>query len=397
MLSLHNIRSIALYETKTLFRSWFFRIFAIVALLVMLGFNMVCIRFWSYKSSPAMIPWCNLVFLNVVQAIIAVFLASDFLKRDKKLDTTEVIYIRPMTNAEYVIGKLLGNLVVFFVLNLLILGMGLIFNSIAQHTYIEWAAYLYYFLLMSLPTLIYIFGLSFFVMSLIRNQAVTFIILLGYIAITLFYLKSNLYYLFDYMSFHVPMFYSDITGFGELNKLLVHRGLYLMLGMSLVCFTIAMLQRLPNASGSPKKAAVCGLLFFVAAAWLGYRHVSASLDDYRLRAQMQTLNDSYADVKTVDVTDYNLDVTHSGSTLTITAVLDVENTDDIPLPKLVFSLNPGLTLTGVMDGEKPLDFERKLNIIELAVELQPAETRRLTFTYAGTINEAACFLDATDE
>ena len=32
-----------------------------------------------------------------------------FLKRDKKRDTSEVFYVRPLSNAEYVIGKIWGN------------------------------------------------------------------------------------------------------------------------------------------------------------------------------------------------------------------------------------------------------------------------------------------------
>ena len=34
-----NILNVALYESKTLFRSWFFRIFAILTLLFLFGIN----------------------------------------------------------------------------------------------------------------------------------------------------------------------------------------------------------------------------------------------------------------------------------------------------------------------------------------------------------------------
>ncbi len=60
---------------------------------------------WDMKAISSVIPYVNLLLLNTVQAIIAIFLASDFLKRDKKLDTTDVIYIRSMSNGEYVAGK----------------------------------------------------------------------------------------------------------------------------------------------------------------------------------------------------------------------------------------------------------------------------------------------------
>ena len=39
---------------------------------------------------------------NIAQSVIVIFLAGNFLKRDKKLDTAEVIYVRPMSNADSV-------------------------------------------------------------------------------------------------------------------------------------------------------------------------------------------------------------------------------------------------------------------------------------------------------
>lgn len=69
--------------------------------------------------------------LNVGQAVIAVFLSSEFIKRDKQLDTSEVFYVRPLTNAEYVLGKTWGNLRVFLGLNLLVLLIALVFNLTA--------------------------------------------------------------------------------------------------------------------------------------------------------------------------------------------------------------------------------------------------------------------------
>ena len=112
MISLHNITSIAKYEITTLLRSWFFRIFAILAMVFLFFFNMGTLIMgnggagnWEMKAISSVIPYVNLLLLNTVQAIIAIFLASDFLKRDKKLDTTDVIYIRSMSNGEYVAGK----------------------------------------------------------------------------------------------------------------------------------------------------------------------------------------------------------------------------------------------------------------------------------------------------
>ena len=87
--------------------------------------------------------------------------------------------MHPLSNAEYVIGKIWGN-AVFIQLDLLIILLVVIFNSFGVA--IDWMAYLGYFLLICIPTLIYIFGLSVSLMLILKSQAVTFVVLLGYIA-----------------------------------------------------------------------------------------------------------------------------------------------------------------------------------------------------------------------
>ena len=50
-------------------------------------------------------PVCQYLPFQYAQSVIAIFLAGSFLKRDKKLDTAEVIYVRPMSNAIISSGK----------------------------------------------------------------------------------------------------------------------------------------------------------------------------------------------------------------------------------------------------------------------------------------------------
>ncbi len=90
-------------------------------------------------------------------------------------------------------------------------------------------------------------GLSFLVMSLLRNQAITFVLMLGYVALSLFYLKNKFFFLFDYMAFNIPMTYSDFVGFTNLDTILIHRGMYFLLGLACILFTVLLLQRLPHA------------------------------------------------------------------------------------------------------------------------------------------------------
>ena len=89
---------------------------------------------WDLNALPSGIPYTSMLWLNMAQAIIAAFLASDFLKRDKKLDTTEVVYMRSMTNVDYVLGKTLGSFLVFLGINLVVLIMVAVFNLLSQRT-----------------------------------------------------------------------------------------------------------------------------------------------------------------------------------------------------------------------------------------------------------------------
>ena len=112
MTFISNIQSVAKYESKLLIRSWFFRVFTVLAvgIIAFLNFQLFVSEemggLWIATSIPSNIPYLILLLLNTGQAVIAIFLASDFLKRDKKLDTSEVFYVRPLSNAEYVIGKI---------------------------------------------------------------------------------------------------------------------------------------------------------------------------------------------------------------------------------------------------------------------------------------------------
>ena len=75
----------------------------------------------------------NTYIFNIAQSIIAIFLAGSFLKRDKKLDTAEVIYVHPMSNADYIVGKTWGIIQVFVGLNLV--GMAIAIHVFTGHSF----------------------------------------------------------------------------------------------------------------------------------------------------------------------------------------------------------------------------------------------------------------------
>ncbi len=404
MINFQNILSVSKYERKTLYRSWFFRIFSIIALLVLFSMNMSTFGFhggikWTTRAIAANLPYINILFVNVAQAVIAVFLASDFLSRDKKLDTTEVIYTRPISNGEYVVGKTSGILSLFVGLVLTGLLMGLVFNIIRQDVPVVWEAYLYYLLLITVPTLVFILGLSFVLMILIKNQAVTFVILLGYIGLTLFFFKDKMHGVLDYMAFNLPMVYSDFIGFSDPSSIILHRLAYFLLGVGFIFATIRLLNRLPQVGRWNSLNTIAFLIFFVFGGLVGYRYYSMHEKVDKNREIYLSLNNEYAGKPKVDIVSNNLNVEQRGKKLLVSSELMVRNRTSESMDTLIFSLNPGFRIDSIISGNKALNYSKDHQILKIIPQDGLLARRRIRFAihYSGVPTDAIAYLDVPKE
>ncbi len=403
MISAFNIVSIAFYEMKNLTRSWFFRIFSILSLGIIVLINIGLFGTerspMMLKALPSLIPYLNILLLNVVQAIIGGFMASDFMKYDRKLDTTSVIYMRSMTNADYVFGKTLGVLSVFAVLNILTLIISFVFNSLISDNPIIWKLYLLYPALISLPTLIFIFGLSFLLMAILGSQALTFVILLGYIATTIFFLGNRFHYIFDYMAFNVPLVYSDFSGFTDLKSVLIHRGIYLSFGTSFVFSTVLIIKRLPQSKIVNAFSAFMAITGIVTALGLAGIYLDNLFEANTARDEMRTLNTEYSTLPEMSITEYDIDLAHKNDTIEVNATLAYENNSGKKADTLVFSLNPRLIVNSVSAGGSKCEFEQKHHILTVKPPqaVGAGDYGNITIEYAGSIDENACYLDISNE
>jgi hypothetical protein len=382
-------------------RSWFYRIFLVLAVLFICGFNLAMLinsdnNMWLLKAISSNIPYVNLLFLNTGQAVIAVFLSSEFLKADKKLDTSEVFYVHPLSNAEYVIGKIWGNLNVFLRLDILIIALVMIFN-LASRIHVDVAAYLTYFLLICIPTLIYIFGLSISMMLMIKNQAITFVLLLGYIGLTLFYIGDKFYYLFDYMVYSLPLVKSSVVGFTNLGVLINHRLIYLLLGLGFICFSIFLFRRLPNTKNGKYRWLALGFCFLITGLTAAYRHVDSILSREKKRALYTEINNKYVHSPKMIIENYTIDIQQTNAGIKSEAgmkAIALENAS-----QFTFCLNPSLQITGIAENGKELKYSRnnQIIIIDFGRELIQGDSVMLSIRYEGKIDESICYLDIPKE
>lgn len=399
-LGLTNILTVSKYETKLLVRGWFFKVFAFLTLLatIILGTRYIL----TPNQEPeiinrSVIPYMFMLVMNVGQAVVSVFLASEYLKRDKQLDTSEVFYTRPLSNAEYLLGKMWATLKVFFTLDLIVMAMALVMSMIKFGFALDYLSYLWYFLLLIVPTLVFIVGLSTTLMLVLNNQSLTMIILLAYIGITLFYIDDLYYYLFDYIGFNLPMLKSVVTGFSGLGSLINHRLCYLLLGIGLILTDVQLFHRLANSRYSLLPWRIAAVLFIVGGLFAGYRHVHSYKVDERFRADMIELDNQYVLIGGAVADSCRLTVVQGGDSISVKAEMIVSPRQDAS--QLVFTLNPGFRVYNVSAPGYGMEYERLKHLIVLSFDrtLSEGEPVRINMEYGGMADDRICYLDITDE
>ncbi|MBI9061679.1 MAG: hypothetical protein JEZ14_06795 [Marinilabiliaceae bacterium] len=402
MISLFNLQMVARYESKILLRSWFFRIFSGVALSFIIFFNLLGVGAlgdgaWPGRLLPSGVPYMNMFLLNLAQAIIAVFLSADFLGRDKKLDTTEAFYVRSISNIDYVIGKTLGIIKVFFFLNVAVLLVGVIGSLIGGDSDINVISYLLYPILISLPSLVFVLGLSYFTMSLVRNQAITFVLILGVIALLLFYVQNKWYGLLDFLGFYTSFIRSDFAGFDNVSDLFLLRGGWLFLGLFFILATVWRLPRLSQQKFQRVRIGAIMSLFLIAGVALLGLKLKAEMAQNELRLQVRTLNEN---LKPIDfrIQTYDIELNHTGNTIDCLVKMKIAPSKEEPLPHLSFALNPGLQVKQITIDEKTITFEREGHLVHVqAGKYLSQDTVYLQMAYQGRIREDTMFPEIIDE
>lgn len=404
-MNLHNIHTIAGYEVKLLKRSWLFRIFTFLALTVIpcsiLSYMTPVLNPYSYQwaehAVASQIPFFSTALYSIAQSVIIIFLAGSFLKRDKKLDTAEVIYVRPMSNADYIVGKTWGIIRVFFFLNIILLLITAFLHILIAKAPFAVFPYVFYLLTVSLPSFLFVLGLSFMVMCILKNQAVTFIIMLGIMALEFFYIKDACHGVFDFFGTHIPALLSDVTGHGNISMFLLQRFAFLMAGTGFICFTIALVKRLPHR---PWKIIVVHSL---GATCIGIALVSGGVYTLHFKQKMDLRREyistynRYADAQRVYITDHTLTVKPEDKQLKGESRIVLVNRLESPIKQPVLYLNPSLGITAIECKGTPVSFRREQQVIVINKPLQSKEQTELTIRYQGEIDESICYTDILEK
>lgn len=404
-MDIHNINTIARYEAKLLLRSWLFRIFAILMLLMLnlaLWTNVSAVLWkyaetWRYSALSSLTPFYTIYIYNLAQSVIVIFLAGNFLKRDKKLDTAEVIYVRPMSNADYVVGKVWGIVRVFLGLNLIPLVIAMFITLVLNRSPFSLYPYVLYLSTISLPSLLFVLGLSFTAMCLLKNQAVTFIVMLGAVGTVFFYLPEKLYGIFDFMGVNIPSILSDVTGHADMGLFLRQRLIYFLLGVGFICLTITLVKRLPHRPWKTRLLALGAVAVIGSAVATGWAYLHRFEMLSGRRAAIAESFNAYAEYPKVNILSHALRVAQEGTRLVGRSELRVRNNQPEKIKELVFYLNPGLEVSEVKTGEESVPYRRENQVLIVGKAMEPGTELPLTIAYEGGIDENSCYTDIEDK
>ena len=209
-----------------------------MAVLSLAGISAVLLTyFFTYGSLErtalaSHVPWLGNYLYAIIQAVIVIFLSGNFLQSDRKLDTTGVIWVRPVTNSAYIAGKVWGTMKVL---------VAYLHIAVVRSPFMLYPYVLYLFVI-SLPSLIFMLGLPCFVMSFVRSRALGYILLLGLTALLFYYAKDLGYGVLDLFASVIPATLSDITGHADLPLFLLQRLTFCLAGIG---FSIHTGKRLP--------------------------------------------------------------------------------------------------------------------------------------------------------
>jgi hypothetical protein len=398
-------KTVAITEARLLSRSWVFRFLVTLVLGSLVFFNIGLFftgketNAWMLKNIPSTIPYINILFLTVVECLIIMFGAVDALMREYHQNTAPSLHSRCYTNLGYLTGKAVGIMIPCLILNLIVTILVLMMNVYLEDAEVVWQAYILYPLALSIPTLLFVTGLSLAVTASVRSLPLTLFILLGIFILPFFYYDGITVRLFDFAGMHLPLMYSSIVGTDNLKSILFQRGFFAFLGLGGIPVAALLFRRLPQSPRSRRLSAGLVIGFLSVSVIFGTLYLDDTHEGIRLRDRIRALNEDYVTKPRTRLSKCDLKIVHDGSKFDVTATLTLENRRTEPLGSLCFSLNPGFTVRSVSMNGADLPFARNTQILDVTLPspLEPGSTTVLFVIYDGRMDNDACYPDIAEE
>lgn len=128
------------------------------------------------------------------------------------MDSMDTVYYRPESNADYVVGMMLGFTKTFMTMAGISLVIGMLLHIFASESPFNFWLYPFYWLTIIFPALVFALGFSFFIHTWVRHRGLGILILLVVFGVFLFQLGKVREGLFDPFGLSLPNAFSEVTG-----------------------------------------------------------------------------------------------------------------------------------------------------------------------------------------
>ncbi len=400
MIHPHVIGTIARCEARLLWRSGAFRLSIGFAVFILFFYNIIMNAPGTnaahvFIALPGGLPLGNVKLLNLYLGVVSAFLATEFVKRDRQQDTVQTVLVHSFTNLDYVFGKVLGVVTVFTTLEVVVLIVAGVLQYFFALAPMSWQPYAMAIFVAALPTLVFTVGLAVLLVTVLRSQALVFVIMVGLGMLTLMVLGHRYHYFFDTFAFHIPLMWSDFIGVGNEDQLLLVRGTHLLFGLGCIAITPLFSSRLPQSRWANSATALTAIACLTGAAWTATTYWNSRWEAQQYRDTMRATSEQAAALAAPTIRRCQLQVEHIERRLVVTADLVVINANTAPLDTLVFTLNPGLVIDDITEDGASLAYRRQQHVVRVgpAHPLAPGDSCRVQMIYGGTIDERFCYLD----
>lgn len=351
---------------------------------------------WIAISLSSAIPFANAYLINYLQVLIIIFWAGNSIRKDMQADSSDAIQTRPYDNTEWLWGKIMGFIVIMLIFDITAAIVAMVIHLFVSDSPFTFHPYLFYFFTLTLPTLIFMTGLTICLKGIVKKTFIASLILLGLSYFIIAHGAIGWHGAIDLFASTLPNTFSDTTGFPHLSLYLMQRGAFLFVGIGLLVLGIYSITRIPNRPEIRRLAWIPSLACLIVGVTFSclYLH-SFNQANQKHQAFRETFL-KYEDYPKVRITNHDIQFKQNEHSFSATSRITVYNPHEETQTSFILYLNPGLEINHLSANNQSLDFERENQIITVQEPLGAKETKEFILEYSGTICPEVCYAEVED-
>ncbi len=401
-MKMRDVFHVAVYEAKPQSRGWGFLLFVFGTLFSITLYQLFLqgegyCENWKLVALPSSVPLINAYLFSVLQSLFVIVIMTDFPRREGMGETLEPIYARPMGNADYTWGRILGNVMLFSIVNVIVMLACIFFVNLNSLAPLNPWYYLFYFFTLNIPSLIFMMGLSLWSVRVMRFRYLALLLLLGWLGVSIVWLPYVLHGTVDFLATGVPNLFSDVTGHLGLGYYLLHRSIFLLLGTGFVFCSIKGMKRLPSVKKRATFYAYGGGTLILLGIACGILLEAAYWSDRSTREKYRESFRNHWKGKLCHIERHSIRMEQRQDRLFMESDLILCNLTEEKIDRPLLFLNPGLRVEDVEERGKNVNFKRDGQIIILDRPIDGGDSLRLRVCYSGKIDESFTNLQLSDQ